>query len=117
MDPLPKAAVLRLLAQSLFQLRDGLIDEAVVQLDAFHRVLVAGARITVVEAQRRASRDGAKLGVIAREGVHDLLPAFARAQALGVGRAGRAGGWGAVEVGGESAVGLVLVQPLDLGFE
>ena len=54
---------------------DAAVDVLVVELDALDRVLLAAAPVAVLEALRRAPRDGAELGVVVREGVDQRLGA------------------------------------------
>ena len=59
------------LAEPLAHVRDGAIDALVVELDALDRIALAAAPVALLEARRRAARDGAELGVVVGEGLNE----------------------------------------------
>src|SRR6185503_11785004 len=58
------------------QLCDGLGDEAVIELDAIHRIALASFPVARVEAHGRPARDDAELGVVEPECVDDVPSAL-----------------------------------------
>jgi hypothetical protein len=66
--------------------RDGAVDELVIELDALDGVTLAVAPVTRLEAPRRAARNGAELGVVVGERLHERRGALFD---QGVSRSGR----------------------------
>ena len=72
LDAAPERALGRILAaEPLAHVRDGAIDALVVELDTLDRIALAAAPVALLEALRRAPRDGAKLGVVVGEGLNE----------------------------------------------
>src|SRR5581483_5803840 len=70
-DAHPEGAVFGLRAEQRPQLRDGMGDETVVELDALHRIALAALPVAGVEPHGRAPRNRPELRVVFGEGAGD----------------------------------------------
>src|SRR5262249_32507129 len=63
-DARPQRPIKRLRSELQTQLRDGLVDEPIVELDALDRVALASLPVARIETHRRPPRDDPELSVV-----------------------------------------------------